>query len=532
MHPLWSFGHARASTRLAPPTGRAGVRALFSRAASVAPALPCILSHGLVAISGLASTLAAGCSGHSQSEFAGTSPSSGASQGLGNPLGGGAADGSAALPVVCAAGAGSQCVATCGGSATTTYSGVVYDPAGNDPLYNVAVYVPGSALPDLPAGAGCDCASLFPQTILTSATTDADGAFVLSNVPTGSNVPLVVQTGKWRRVYSVAIDSPCESNAAPDHSLRLPSMSAEGNLPDIAISTGGADSLECLPLRIGVDSSEFTAGAGGPGHVHIFTGYAGATTVGGSPQSYQALWDSTTDLMKNDVVLLSCEGQETANVTAANQQALLDYASLGGRVFASHYHYVWFDQGPFDQYGLARWETGPQIVVPGDTSSVPADVDTLLASGQDFPEGAALQQWLQDVGALEDGELPIWYARDNVTVLAQPPSVEWIHLDPSVSTAPSAPQYFSVDTPVGGSEQCGRVVYSDLHVSGGPDAAEPGVPPDYPDAGVIGSDRQGGIVPAGCALHPLTPQEKALEFMLFDLSSCLIPIGQGAAPPR
>jgi hypothetical protein len=42
---------------------------------------------------------------------------------------------------------------------------------------------------------------------------------------------------------------------------------------------------------------------------------------------------------------------------------------------------------------------------------------------------------------------------------------------------------------------------------------------------------QGGIVPAQCAAHALTPQEEALEFMLFDLSSCLIPIGQAPPPP-
>ena len=30
-----------------------------------------------------------------------------------------------------------------------------------------------------------------------------------------------------------------------------------------------------------------------------------------------------------------------------NQQALHDYASAGGRVFASHFHYSWFNSGPY-----------------------------------------------------------------------------------------------------------------------------------------------------------------------------------------
>jgi hypothetical protein len=64
------------------------------------------------------------------------------------------------------------------------------------------------------------------------------------------------------------------------------------------------------------------------------------------------------------------------------------------------------------------------------------------------------------------------------------------------------------------------------------------IAPDYPMASVVPQAADGGlgrrnlIVPTGCAMHPLTPQEKALEFMLFDLSSCLVPPGQAPRPPN
>ncbi len=427
----------------------------------------------------------------------------------------------------------------CPNGGNTTISGTVYDPSLQDPLYNITVFIPiaGSPLPTLSSGASCTaCADLYPTNVVAAAGTDTAGHFTITRaangpaIPVGQNIPIVVQTGKWRMAYTIGNVTACQDNAQPDKTIRMPRNASEGNLPDFAISTGGADSLECLPLRIGVDASEYVAGDTGNGHIHIFQGHNGATTNPAAPASFRSLWDSTADLTKNDVVLLSCEGEETANKTTANQQSLSDYASAGGRVFASHFHYAWFNTGPFGADNLATWTTGTQTL--NDKVSFPGQVVTTLNSttGGAFPEGVALDAWLGGVNALTNGLLPIWYSRHNADVsVTNTASQPWIVLDKSSSMAAGATQYFSFDTPIGaaGAEKCGRVVYSDLHVSGGPGTNQPGVAPDYPGA----NNMMGGIVPTGCAMHPLTPQEKALEFMIFDLSSCLIPVGSTPPPP-
>jgi hypothetical protein len=390
-----------------------------------------------------------------------------------------------------------------------------------NPLYNVTVYVPGQTLPlgTLPSGASCNSCSDLYSTPVASAVTDATGHFSISNAPDGTNVPLVVQAGKWRMVYDIATVTACRDNLQPDHMLHLPRNHSEGNIPNIAISTGGGDTLECLLLRMGIDSSEYTGGSGGPGRVHIFAGPSGATTTGGtSPDPGSTLWDKDTDINQFDNVLLSCEGEETQNM---NQQVLLDYANGGGRVFASHFHYAWFNTGPFATAGnspLATWTPGAQPI-----GSVSANVVTALPSGLPFPDGVAMNTWLGTVGALTGAELPIANAFHNADVsAANAPSQAWLSADRD-SSAPGATQYFSFGLPVGSAEgQCGRVVYSELHDSLGPGV---GSDPDYPGA------TDGGIVPGGCSTHGLTPQEKALEFMVFDLSSCSIPGTMVPQPP-
>src|SRR5580698_6459311 len=106
---------------------------------------------------------------------------------------------------------GLKCNVSCTGGGTTTVTGTVYDPAKRDPLYNIQVYVPAVPLQPLPKGVptgadACSCGALFESGALTNTTTAVDGTFTLTNVPVGSQVPLVLQIGKWRRQVTINVN--------------------------------------------------------------------------------------------------------------------------------------------------------------------------------------------------------------------------------------------------------------------------------------------------------------------------------------
>jgi hypothetical protein len=68
------------------------------------------------------------------------------------------------------------------------------------------------------------------------------------------------------------------------------------------------------------------------------------------------------------------------------------------------------------------------------------------------------------------------------------------------------------------------VVFSDLHVGA---AAN-----DYGGATASATGHTNQLTtPSGCTSADLSPDEKALEFMLFDLSSCVTPVTSVPTPP-
>lgn len=461
-----------------------------------------------VLLGGLA--VASGCSddgdndsGTGAGQSSGTATAQGGSGNAGPDTSGAFMTGSGGAPPQCV---NLECQqVACGGGVTTTVSGTVYDPSGSLPLYNVVVYVPNSTVGPVPEGLSCDqCDAALSGDPLVSAITDTQGHFVLENVPVGADIPLVMQVGKWRRQITIPAVAECVDNALGDPQVtRLPKSMAEGNLPRIALTTGSADPLFCLLRRLGIDDSEYGV-AGSDARIHFYRGFNGATQYDGGfgsspgasfPDGPSTLW---TDGWENyDIVMLSCEGSENPSAKNGKRAGLRDYIDLGGRVFATHYHYDWFqDDAPPDLQSVATFSSN------SNNFDDEADID------QTFPKGLALAEWLFFVdGSSPLGQFFVQDGRRHNTFVDTNLARIWVRY---MSTA----IYFSFNAPIGAPEdmQCGRMVFSDIHVSAG--AGDPN-----------------GNFPSTCAGGPLTEQEKVLIFMLFDLSACLVPDDDPPCPP-
>jgi hypothetical protein len=405
---------------------------------------------------------------------------------------------------------------------TTSLSGTVYDPAGKTPLYNAVVFVPKDAsgsVPPITPGITpgvCNTCDVSIGGFVAVTTTDSRGHFSLSNVPAGMNIPLVVQMGKWRRkaqfIPSVA---PCTDTPVPPDMSRLPKSQAEGDMPQMALLTGGCDDLGCFMSSIGIDPTEFSPPGGG-GRLDVYIGGDASAQGGPSAPTLSGgragtavdcssspcpLWSSKANLEKYDIVILACEcGENQPN--KPDKTALHDWLAEGGKAFATHYHYTWFKDGPPDFQAVANFTA---------TSDVSA-VNGPFKMDVSFPKGAALQDWMGSQSLLNaDLSVPLNPpdVKTSMTTVNSP-SLRWIY-----DTTTSNVKYMSFLTPIGGisggdasttgadagPQYCGKAVFTDIHTSGGPS----------------------GNVPGDCTPTNLTPQQFALEFLFFDLSSCVQP---------
>ncbi len=447
---------------------------------------------------------------------------------------------------------------------TTSISGTVFDPAGVNPLNHVFVYVANDPTdPDLNTfkpGVSCDvCGASAAGSPLVSdmngtfgTYTDTSGKFKLNNVPVGKGITVVIQLGRWRRVFQVDVNDSCADNAMPSTTFWMPSTQKQGNIPLIAMVTGASDSLECVLKKIGIDSTEFTNPAQG-GRVQFYLGSDQNDATGNYGQKIDAntpmqsvLFGKDTNnqpvINGYDMTILACQGYAPGESTA-DLTTLRNYAASGGRVFTSHYSYSWLrtNDANTTQKGVAdNWsEVAKWNVDEGDraaTASGNVDFVSNKDKANDFAD------WLVAVNASTTrGVAPVVVVDHDTDAISSTPGQvqQWLYRDGTNNkkcktgkqscktnadcgsgdtctgndySGMQLPLHFTYNTPVNLTEdltadppavQCGRVLFSDFHVS---DAHE--------------HDK---VFPAQCDTTPMNAQEKLLEYMIFDLGSCVPP---------
>jgi hypothetical protein len=415
-----------------------------------------------------------------------------------------------------------KCPSSSAGS--TTLTGTVFDPAGTTPLPDVVVFIPSDvrALPSVVEGTNaCMCQQSMGAYVVATIT-GANGGFTLKGVPTGSAVPVTVQTGKWRRTVNVNIANDCGLNSVADGTLRLPRSRVEGDMPQMALVTGGSDDLGCTLRRMGIDPGEYSAPHGG-GRLDIYRGVAAASgsmfdagpglssgRAGDCTRASCPLWASKASLERYDAIFLSCEGDPySASKPPAAIQAMHDWLNEGGRLLATHSQSVWFQSGPADFQNIAVWKAFSAAIASGAYS-----ID------MSFIQGKLFQTWLDDLDAATQASISLSAVSDTIASWNVGSGSRWIY-DPGPANPPADaaltydPKILSFRTPVGGvpgdagRQYCGEAVFTDVH------------------AGTTPS----GDLPGACQTGPLTAQERALEFFVFDLSTCVVESVQKVGPP-
>ena len=314
--------------------------------------------------------------------------------------------------------------------------------------------------------------------------------------------------------------------------VRLPQThdGVDNNIPQFAVVSANSDSLECFLAKVGIATSEFSHPSQ-TGRVHVYQGCGSnsgdpcgpqlaAANGGPVPEKGAAgsLLDSQAELNKHSILVLPCEGgikSDSPSYYGSDTQVnrVKMFADAGGRIFATHLSdkYLWHEA---DVGGAA------QDIYP---NTVNWKSDNLTNTGQigfvqdgnintAAPRAQGFADWMASPGVngLTSGRVRFTEPRRR-SLSTKPGANTWLTNDNPFGFAfYNYAHHVTFDTPVGGSPS-GRVVYLSSHVGATSDR-RPG----------------GGDIPGACDLvTPLSGSEKALEYMLFDLSSCV----GGALPP-
>ena len=312
-------------------------------------------------------------------------------------------------------------------------SGTVYAPNGTDPLPDVLVYVPNApVLPFTPGRlvrlvrlAGVGGAA-------RSAVTDYEGKFTLTNMPVGANIPLVIQTGRWRRQFVIPNVAECVNTPLPTTGagqIRMPRTSTvhaggEGDIPLMGFVTGSVDALECVLRKIGIADSEFSDPSG-TGRVRLYEG-SGPPARGIRPHtpSETTLWGSQAAINQYDMVYFACQGDDYEKTAARSSRWWSTTPTSAG---ASSPRTTATCGSPTTANNAVWSPTANWTLAEGAFASDPGTglINTAAAN----PRPTLLAKWLQFIGASTTyGQMSVNTLRQDFSGVVAP-SLLWLSVD-------------------------------------------------------------------------------------------------------
>ena len=393
--------------------------------------------------------------------------------------------------------------ATCNGAATLL-TGVVKAPNGSDPVALAHVYVvdhPKTLAP----GVACEICGSPLDTALAAATSSPDGHFTLNldHLPSTGEVNLVVAKGRFRRVTKVAVKA-CASAVASGSAVTLPGRAKEGDIPKIAVATGNTDHLDVVLDALGIHEFDCFNGtkSGAVG--------TGVTPCSTSTTDVATLLAAPAKLASYNMLFLSCAPGKFATLT--NQATVVSnleaWVKAGGRLFVTDESYNIVEQAfptEIDFYPGTKTPAVPQSV---DQANLGVGA-SLKMGGASYPgmiTDPDLQTWLQAVGAISPeangltltGFLNPWAAQKDVGKDVKTEVVAQAAYYTTAATTNGSPSSTATMpmTVEWDYQMCGRVLFTSYHT--------------------LAATQSGA---------KLSAQEKILEYLMLDISSCVGPIG-------
>jgi hypothetical protein len=185
-----------------------------------------------------------------------------------------------------------------------------------------------------------------------------------------------------------------------------------------------------------------------------------------------------------DHVMFSCAGMPETP-TSAEASALTNYANAGGQVFLEHFHSTWITAS-------TEWMSSATFTgATNNIGNVTVTIDNTFAGAQ------RMIAWMEAIGVSPNGQFPEIMARNTAQTVDMAKAQAWVHLDPATAAGTSGDQIFTFPS----ASSCGRVIFSDMHVTGATSTAT--------------------AFPNECPPPALDPQQDALAFLFFDEQTCL-----------